>query len=244
MLVVRRIVILIALLTVPRAVFAAPTTAPADPVASLIQSLGDPDPTTRQRAAQKLTELGAAARPALVKAAQGGSLQIASRATDLLMKLPWSIPSDPDRAKEALSGYGDANNDERKNIIDKLCTVSGGEPALLRLVQEEPNDAVAWYATTALRFIENQRMSANLRKLDLKNARVQLIALTAQAQWTVNREKSIELFHRVIEQSAEDEAIDDANLEFVYRILITDALEAGHAQQAVDLLHARIRRAL
>jgi hypothetical protein len=107
-----------------------------------------------------------------------------------------------------------------------------------------PSDAVAWYAATALRFIENQRMSANLRRLDLKDARPQLIALAAQAQWTVNREKSIELFHRVIEQSAEDDAVDDANLEFVYRIVITDALEAGPVQQAVDLLHARIRRAL
>src|SRR5437764_8471510 len=136
MLVVRRIVILIALLNLPRAVFAAPTTAPADPVTSLIQSLGDPDPNTRQRAAQKLTEMGATARPALVMAAQGGSLQIASRATDLLMKLPWSIPSDPARVREALNGYGDANNDQRKIIIENLYKISGAEPALLRLVQE------------------------------------------------------------------------------------------------------------
>src|SRR2546423_9582329 len=199
---VRRIVLLIALLSLPRAVFAAPTTAPGDRAAALIQSLGDPDPLTRQRAAQKLTEMGAAARPALVKAAQGGSLQIASRATDLLMKLPWSIQSDPARVREALNGYGDANNDQRKNIIENLYKLSGAEPALLRLVQEEPNDAVAWYAATALRFIENQRMSAKLRKLDLKDARAQLVALAAQAQWTVNRDKSLELYRRVIEQSA------------------------------------------
>src|SRR5436190_623177 len=168
---VRRIVMLIALLLPARAVLAASATAPAGPVAALIQSLGDPDPGTRQRAAQSITELGAAARPALVKAAQGGSLQIASRAADLLMKLPWFIAADPDRVREILTGYGDANNDERKNLIDKLCMVSDGEPALLRLVQEEPNESVAWYAANALRFIETQRMSATLRKLDLKDAR-------------------------------------------------------------------------
>jgi predicted Zn-dependent protease len=244
MFLVRRMVILIALGVCIRAAVAAPTSAPSDFISKLIQQLGDPDPGARQRAAQKLTEMGATARPALVKAAQAGSLQIASRATDLLMKLPWSIASDPDRAREALGGYGDANNDERKNIIDKLATVPGAEPALLRLVQEEPNDSVAWYAATALRYIENQRMSADLRKLDLKDVRPQLIALAAQAYWSVDRSKSIELFHRVIEQTAEDDAVNDADLDFIYRILITDAMESAQEQQAIDLLHGRIRRAL
>jgi tetratricopeptide (TPR) repeat protein len=240
---VRRIVLLITLLLLSRSVFAAPTTAQAGAIQTLIENLADPDPATRQHAAEKLTAMGFAARPALVEAARSNSPQIASRAAEVLMKLPWWTLSDPDTVREQLIRYGNANNDERKQIIQQIFLTPGGEPALLRLVQEEPSDAVAWYAVSALRAIENDKIARALRKMDLTDARTQVIALAARALLPVDYDKAIELFRQAIEDDSDDDGSDDAHLGFAYRVLISDALDKDDLAGALKLQRLRVHRA-
>ena len=110
--------------------------------------------------------------------------------------------------------------------------VEGSDPALLRLVQEEPSDAVAWFAVAALRLIEDKRVNEALRKTDLTDARVQVVALAARAFLPVDHDKGIELFRRAIEDDADDDGSDDAHLDFGYRVLISDALDAGDLKEA------------
>lgn len=240
----RRTVLIIALLSILHPSYGASATTPTPPIQSLIESLGDPDPTTRQRAGEKLTAMGYTARPALVTAAQSGSPQVASRAAELLMKLPWWVLSDPPEIRAILLKYGTYDNLGRQGAITEIARTGGGEAALLRLVQEEPSDTVSWYAATVLRLIENDRINQMLRKMDLTDARVQVVALAARALLPVDRAKAIDLFHQAIEQDADDDGSEDAHLDFGYRVLLGDALAAGDIKGAADLRRLRAHRAV
>jgi tetratricopeptide (TPR) repeat protein len=243
MFLVRRIVCVITLLLIARPLLGAATTAPDNTVDQLIQSLGDPDPSMRQRAAEKLAAMGTAARPALVQAARSPSPQISSRAAEVLMRLPWWIPSDPDKVREELVKYGAGGNEDRKQVISELAIIPGGEPALLRLVQEEPSDAVAWHATLALRLLEDDKSSQALRAMDLTDSRVQVVALAARAFLPVDHAKGIELLRRAVEDDADDDGSDEANLDFAYRVLIADALDKSDLKGALKLQRLRVQRA-
>ena len=84
----RRFLIVILIALFAPAFCAAVGSDQSDMINSLIQTLSDPDPA-RATPGRKLMALGYTARPMLVKAARGSSPQIASRASELLMKLPW-----------------------------------------------------------------------------------------------------------------------------------------------------------
>lgn len=215
-----------------------------DLIESLIQTLSDPDPSVRDRAGQKLMALGYTARPMLVKAARGPSPQIASRASDLLMKLPWWVPADPPLVQQYLNGYGLADNDERINTIDKLAEVPGAEPALLRLTQEEPSEAMSWQAATDLRLTGDSKIMESLRHLDLTDARVQVISLTGVAFLQSDRPKGIALLRRAIDEDSDSDGSDDEAIDFVYQLTVTDAVEQGKPADAIHLLRTRGRRAV
>ena len=237
----RRTVWLITLLLLARPLFGAATTAPNSQIQTLIENLGDPDPSTRQHASEKLAAIGYSARPALVLAARSASPQIASRAADVLMKLPWWVLGDPPDVRDVLMKYGGLDNDGRKQAIQDLAILPGSEPALLRLVQDEPSDTVAWQAAEMLRLIENAPTTAALRRWDLTDVRVQIVALAARAFLPVDHAKGIALFHRAVEQDAQDDGSDDASLDFAYSVLISDALDGGDFKTALHLQRLRVR---
>src|SRR5690348_8265175 len=94
--------------------------APAQPpgydadVLSLIDGLADPSPVTREQSKQKLIAMGTRARPALVDAWRGNDPRIGPVAGEILLKLPWALPSDPPGVRRVLSGYGDQEEDKRR----------------------------------------------------------------------------------------------------------------------------------
>lgn len=217
------------------------STAPSD-ISALIQSLGDPDPAIRQHAAEKLTDMGTKVRPELLKAVRSASPQIASRASEILMKLPWGQISDPAEARRALIAYGNLNNQQRCDLIDQIAGVPGVGPVLLRLAQEDPSDEVAWRAERALRFVADEQVNDALRKLDLTDARAPILALAARAFMGVDPSKARTFLRRLIELDQSDPTLDAGELDFAYRLLCADAIVAGDLRGAASLLRQHIRQ--
>ena len=73
---------------------------------SLIIRLADQDPATRQAAEEKLLSIGAPARPEVLAASRSENPAIAARASQILLKLPWSRPDDAPPVRRILNEYG------------------------------------------------------------------------------------------------------------------------------------------
>src|SRR5205814_7515644 len=72
---------------------AAPTTSASQiDIASLITSLGDPDPAVRGEASLRLSSFANSARPALEEALNSGAAEVRIQAGQLLLRLPWAQP--------------------------------------------------------------------------------------------------------------------------------------------------------
>lgn len=112
----------------------------------LINQLAHPDAGMREQAIEELTEMGADARPALKKALDHPRPAIADAARELLMKLPWSRPTDPQQAKSLLDRYGELPPDDRAEKLHGLFTHP--DPNVrkvgLRVIADETGDVVIW----------------------------------------------------------------------------------------------------
>src|SRR5207302_384369 len=99
----------------------APTTSASQvDIPALIAKLGDPDPTVRGDASLRLSSIGPSARPALAEALHTGAPEIRMQAGQILLRLPWTQPGDPDAVKRALSNYGELGVDERCERVGTL----------------------------------------------------------------------------------------------------------------------------
>ena len=107
------------------------------------------------------------------------------------MQLPWWSTTDPINVRQLLIHYGTLSNDGRINVIAQIGNVTGGEGALLRLTEEDPSELVSWYAATTLRYLEDPWIWDSIRKLNLTDARPQVVALAGRAFYSVDRRKSL-----------------------------------------------------
>ncbi len=107
----------------------------------LIKQLGHDEFATREKAQASLERLGLQAFDALYQAQNNDDLEVRMRAQKLVrsMQVNWSIEADPPEVKRILRGYGAQPEAERKNRMDRLSRLSGGDgiPALCRLVRFE-----------------------------------------------------------------------------------------------------------
>jgi tetratricopeptide (TPR) repeat protein len=247
--IVRRVILTIlslAMLFIARPIRAASTTAPSKDVESLILKLADPDPAIRDKATEALSHVSLKDRPALVRAAQSTSPQISSRAAEILMKLPWYLPSDPPDVRRMLVVYGTGGIEQRAALMTEIGKMTGSEPALLRLAQEEPSDAVAWQAVAVLRRIENPEIRAKLCKVDLTDARPQVLALAARAMFPGNPATALDILRRLIESDSTDAVADGmrpSETSFAYTLLVADALESGDRSEAARVLRTHASKA-
>ncbi|HET6247950.1 MAG TPA: hypothetical protein VFE47_09665 [Tepidisphaeraceae bacterium] len=125
-------------------------------IASLIDTLDDPDPATRDAAAKKLVAMGRAAFTGLSGATHSDIPEIRLRAAALLKKLPWDMPDDPPGVARILSGYGTLAPDRRRRIVELLANVQGPESAgawrvIGRILAYETDQSVQWKVATQLR---------------------------------------------------------------------------------------------
>ena len=116
----------------------------------LIEQLGDPDFTARDRAQEQLAKIGQEAFDALTVAANDSDLEIASRARYLLRKIdvPAVRDGDSDRVRTILADYRSVSSGERLRKVQLLLLLPQGEgyAAACRLCHIEKSPLLARFA--------------------------------------------------------------------------------------------------
>jgi tetratricopeptide (TPR) repeat protein len=122
----------------------------AEPIASLIQQLGDDNYYARQRATEQLRELGHEAFDELAANEHHPDVEIASRVQYLLrlIAVPWVQPGDSPEVREALAEYGSGDDTRRLQHVRDLGTLADDPQveALARIVRFDPSPLVARHA--------------------------------------------------------------------------------------------------
>ncbi len=123
-------------------------------VDELIRQLGDKDYFVRQRAQEELTQLGFQVFDAVCAATTDKDLEIASRAKYLLklMRVEWTIESDPPLVKRYLHDYESSNPAGREERMGAIAALPDGQgtAALCRLVRFEKLSLLSRKAALAL----------------------------------------------------------------------------------------------
>jgi tetratricopeptide (TPR) repeat protein len=111
----------------------------SDRIQKLIQQLGDSDYFVRQKAQSELTKIGFEAYDALLDATTHEDLEIAARAKYLLrlIRVEWTVDSDPPEVKRLLHDYEFKDSDDRKRQMAALAELpdNAGVLSLCRLVR-------------------------------------------------------------------------------------------------------------
>jgi tetratricopeptide (TPR) repeat protein len=242
----------------------APTTSPAAriqaessqsidvQITAQVARLGDDDPTVRRNAADALVHFGAVARPAVLAASRGDDPQIADAAQQVLRSLPWSIPDDPPDVKRQLDTYGDASVADRIGIIAQLSGVPQSQPALLRLLSDEPNEDICWQIVSQLVAQSDLQTFAAARQFDLHTARPAALVLAARAWLTpltgggsgtmVDRDKALALLRRAVDLESVAPTYDDGQLDFAFDELASDAVDHQQYDAAATLRRQQCKR--
>jgi tetratricopeptide (TPR) repeat protein len=241
-----------------------PATAPAKgddaTVSKLIESLSNADSTVRETATKQLEEMGAPARPALVKAIRSNNPEQRSRAAAVLMKLPWYASGDAPEVRRYLSEYGKLEVERRKVLVVDMYRKQRGRAidALLRLLSEEPSDEVRWQIVALLSREDEEEFYRKLRGMDLGADDPPVLRLAAQAWYYLDKPKALELCRRALEADARNPSSDSAlrindparrrpevferQLDFCAEVLIADAVGEKKFDEAAKWLRRQIPR--
>jgi tetratricopeptide (TPR) repeat protein len=243
--------VLIGLLLCGRTLGAPTTRADSTDVGTLIQSLSNRDSNIRDRASGALVAQGQAVRPALLKIIRNGDPEQRSRAAQILLKLPWTSPSDPPEVEKYMSAYGDLDEEARKALVRELYEKLDASATLMRLLMEEPSDDVRWIIVSLLARNDDDLAMRKLREMDLSADDPPVLRLAGQAWIYHDREKSLNLLRRAIEVEAKHPTSDgvvlpngriEPQLDFAYDRLVDDAINNKRFDEAASWLRQEIPR--
>jgi tetratricopeptide (TPR) repeat protein len=211
-------------------------------ISELVQRLSDADPQVRRKASQDLSQIGLPARPELVKAARSPDPEVRARAADLLRKLPWDVPTDPPRVRSLLKRYGQVNEPGREALIHQIGQIDGSEPALLRLLKEEPTDGVRWAIVVVLAGTRDAEQLKQIRETPGLADGDDPAALLLLGRAWIDRDKptALKYLRRAIDANESRPTDDSGLLAFAYENLTDDAMSRRDFDQAADLLRRRL----
>ncbi len=195
----------------------APSSRPVETSDFLLSELASPDPRARSEAAQKLLAQGVAARPSVLAATHAASPEIRTRAAELLLKLPWSKPTDPGEVQRVLNQYGQHDPAGRAHDVYTLANFSdrAGHPALVRLLTEDPADSVRWSIVTQLHSTPiPDGILAPLREIDPADQPAPILAGMALAHRKTDLPKSQSLYQQACAALAQSGAAPEVHLNF------------------------------
>jgi tetratricopeptide (TPR) repeat protein len=222
---------------------AAPDDAEDAKIRAAISALASPDPEKRDEATRTLVGLGAEARRAVFEAARSEDPEIAAKAGQILLKLPWYLPDDSPEVRRLLERYGAADVDGRRQVVAGLSQLTQhGYDALARLIEEEPNADVKWTIVSAVRRTYRETSLEGFRKVDLSTDSAPLLAAGGHAWLLKDVEKGAKLLEKALTLDAQQPANDQGEVEFAYQRLENLALLAGQYDRAAEVLRARARR--
>ena len=215
----------------------------ASRVGTAIADLASADPKARERAAKALIELGTEARRAVAAAAQSDDPELRSRASELLLRLPWYLPDDSPGVRGVLEHYGQLDTERRKMAVASLADLSiHGYEALLRLIVEEPSDDVRWAIVGAVRRDFREPVLEGFRKLDAESENAPIVAAAGHAWLSKNVERGVRLLKRAVALDLERPAADGGEVEALFDRLQNLALMDSRYDEVAKLLRLRARR--
>lgn len=236
-----RIPIIILVISVAMAGLSEPARGDTGQVDRLIHSLGDPDPRVRQRASDELISLGIVARPEVLKATGSPDPEVRLRAGRVLLQLPWHLPNDPPAARQILFDYGKKDTEGRKTDIRKLGEARAWD-ALLRLLREEPAETAQWTIVQVLRQSHNPEHLQKLRQMEIPPDSAPATALAGWAWRPQDIAKSADLFRQAIEIQSSRPAMNGAEVDWIFRVLVSDAVDAQRFEEAAQWLRRQAIR--
>lgn len=210
----------------------------------LIQRLSDENPGVRAEAEKTLQELGEAARPQIVLATRSAHPGIASRASQILLAMPWYAQTDPPAVRQILADYGRRDEPHRIESISALAALQPNlcNPVLLRLVMEDPSEDVCWQAGSMLRARMNHATVMSLRELDPGPTRSAALTLAAGAWFGRDRARSLDLYERAVAAEAARPAYDGGELDVAFDRLCEAAVRGRQPDDAARLRRAQAAR--
>jgi tetratricopeptide (TPR) repeat protein len=222
---------------------AAEAVAPALPgdVPGLIRALADADPELREKAADRLVQIGPDARDEVLAATDSDDPEISLRAGYVLMKLPWHREGDSPLARQALLRYGRFNELERKQVVKRLADAREAE-VLVRLLVEEPADNVRWEIARRLSEDTRPATAELLRVLPLDRENAAALVATARAWLAEDLDKGLALYRRAIELERSRPSDDLGQMRQPFHALMTAAYAANDADGVADLLRLQTER--
>jgi tetratricopeptide (TPR) repeat protein len=212
---------------------------------NLIDQLADPDPALRDQAAEALTKIGSRARPALLEAIEAGDPQIAPRAGEVLLKIPWYDSQDPPVVKQLLQDYGSKETGDRARMAEMLAQFPAriSAVALVRLAEEDPSPAVRWMVMrTISQHMDDEEMAKRLREVDVSHAGAPLLAVAARAWLGVDPNQATELLRRAVALEENKPSFDAGALDFAFDLLVSSAKAKKQFEQAAELLRLQAKR--
>jgi tetratricopeptide (TPR) repeat protein len=234
--------------------------APAD-IPALIRDLSDSSELRRTTAIDHLRAAGISARPALLQLLASENPQLRLDAANLLLRLPWTNPSDSDEVKQKMANYGDLSADARCAKVEELAQLpgGGGNDVLIRILCDDPCAAVRWWAAEVLR---SQRLDTDHHEIPAPSDRLRALltdtanpampggvpdnaALLAAVGWSWHEsdfKRADDLLRRAIDIEAKHPSALSGQMDFAYLWLIDRALDDQRYGDALSLLREQSAR--
>lgn len=225
--------------------------APTEPsdLKSAIVDLGSEDPVLRRQAQERIRAAGRNARPALLDAANSGDPAVAHAARELLLGIPWFEPTDPPAVRRQLEGYGSKDALSRREIVAELVNRFGTDaaPVLLRLLTEDPSDAVRWQIVAAIQADRNLIPPDKLAALgDADTDNTPILAARAAAlahQSHDDPDAVLPLYRRIVALESKNPTRDHGAIQPIFDHLIGNNVVNRRFDAAADLYRIAIFRA-
>ena len=220
---------------------------PAKPsVEQLVLRLTLSDPHQREEAAKALVNLGAEARPAVMRAMRSGDPELRAGAARVLLQLPWYLPDDSPGVRRVLEQYGKGDIPRRIGAIHDLSRLTNhGFAALERLIVEEPSDVVKWVIVTKVRECYREPVLERFRQLapdTTEGHSAPLLAAAGHAWFVKDLRRGAALLRAAVDADLNRPAEEGGELLFAYeRVEHVLLLDARHEELA-DLLRLRAAR--
>ncbi|MGD0540427.1 MAG: HEAT repeat domain-containing protein [Tepidisphaeraceae bacterium] len=202
-------------------------------VSRLIDELRSDDAATRQSAAEALTALGSAARPAILRLVKSDDPGLRQQAAQILLNLPWYAPDDPPEVKASLSRYATADIGSRREVVRQLADLdqNRGLAALLRLLRDDPSPAVQWTVVTCLR---EQDHVEPFREIEPPADDSRMLALCGYAQLAAKPAAALNDLRQCAKLELANPTDDDGEFDFVIRILADETCGEKRYDEAAD----------
>jgi tetratricopeptide (TPR) repeat protein len=161
-----------------------PAPSPPSRIDRLIAQLASEDAAERSAASVQLLQIGRPARPAILRAAHGDDPDLRDRAAQILLQLPWYLPSDPPPLQQILKHYGIPDVNQRRTIITSELDRgdAGHDEVLIRLLNEDPSIDVRWTIVGLLRRLDDGTLFSRFASVQPPQDDPPMLALCAYAR--------------------------------------------------------------